>query len=190
MSPSVTSSIPLVVLLAAGVPPSLHAQLLFPHPVQAQAREGFWLSGGLGYGSASSSNTRAMGGFSGSLAAGWTVSPGVQVGLGVAGWTRTGPGESGRPIGIRIGTLDARVRFYPDPRFGFFFTGGFGLGIIRFTDQGRAFDHTGAGILGGAGYDIRLSPAMSVSPFANYYIVRTSDPRADVAQIGLALTVY
>jgi hypothetical protein len=131
-----------------------------------------------------------MGGFSGSVAAGWTVSPRVQVGLGVVGWSKTGSGESGRPIGIRIGTLDARLRFYPDPRFGFFFTGGFGLGIIRFTDQGRGFNHTGTGILGGAGYDIRLSPNLSLSPFANYYAVRTGDPRANVGQIGLAFTGY
>jgi hypothetical protein len=176
-----TISIPVALLLLLGYVPTLQAQF---------TRPGFWFSGGPGYGSASASNTRAMGGFSGALAGGWTLSPKLQLGLGAAGWTRSFPGESGRQIGLGIATLDARLRFYPDPQFGFFLTGGVGLGIIRFTDQGRGFNHTGTGILGGAGYDIRLTPEMSVSPFANYYIVRTDDPQANVGQIGVALTFH
>ena len=62
--------------------------------------------------------------------------------------------------------------------------------MIRFSDENRAFNHTGTALLGGAGYDIAIGPNLSLTPFANIYAVRTSDPRADVAQIGLALTVY
>ena len=178
---------------AISIPVALLLLLAQTRPLQAQfGRPGFWLSAGPGYGSASGPNGRGMGGFSGSVAAGWTLSPKVQLGLGVAGWTKSGPAEAGTRLTMRIGTVDARIRFYADPRrFRFFFTGGFGLGFMHFfDDNGGASRHTGIGILGGAGYDIQLTPAVSLSPFANYYIVRTSDPRADVAQVGLALTVY
>jgi hypothetical protein len=178
-----------VLFLFCTAPSALVAQLT--HPSQAPPiRQGLWFSGGLGYGSASGPNTDAMGGVSGGLAAGWTLSQRVQVGLGAAGWTKSGPGEGGGRLRIGIGTLDARIRFYPDPQFGFFFAGGFGLGLIRFSDENGAFNHTGTAILGGAGYDIRVAPNVSLTPFANIYAVRTSDPRADVGQIGLALTVY
>lgn len=181
----------LVVLLLLTPPPTaLVAQV--PHPNQAlpQTRQGLWFSGGLGYGSASASGARRMGGVSGGVAAGWTLSSRVQLGLGATGWMKSGLGESGREITIGIGTLDTRIRFYPDPRFAFFFTGGLGLGVIRSTDEQRGFNHTGIALLGGAGYDIALTPDVSVTPFANYYAVRTGDPRANVGQIGLALTLY
>jgi hypothetical protein len=132
-----------------------------------------------------------MGGLSGGLAGGWTLSQRIQLGLGAAGWTKSGLAEGDVRIRLIIGTLDARVRFYPDPQFGFFFTGGLGLGVMRFSDEnGASTNETGIGILGGAGYDIAVAPNVSLTPFANYYAVRTSDPRANVGQIGLAVTVH
>src|SRR5688572_25404551 len=102
----------LVLLLLAAVPTSLVAQLLQPGSTLPTPRQGLWFSGGLGYGSASAAGTRPMGGVSGGIAAGWTLSSSVQLGLGATWWTKSGLGESGREITIGIGTLDTRIRFY------------------------------------------------------------------------------
>jgi hypothetical protein len=82
-----------------------------------------------------------------------------------------------------MGTLDARLRFYPDPAFGFFFTGGFGVGVIRLSDDhGGRSSYTGAAIIGGAGYDIPVTADVSITPFANLFAIRTWDAIATLAK--------
>jgi hypothetical protein len=127
---------------APGIRATLLAQLINPNS-PALNRQGLWVSGGLGYGSASGPNTARMGAMTGGVSAGWTLSPKLQLGLGATGWAKTVPGDGGTNFNIGAGTVDARVRFYPDQAFRFFLTGGVGLGVIRFYDRGRSFYHTG-----------------------------------------------
>ncbi|MFL5401780.1 MAG: hypothetical protein ACJ8BF_03080 [Gemmatimonadales bacterium] len=175
----------LSILLLASAVTVADAQLMHPNPALAQTRQGFWASGGLGYGSASCGQG-GIGGGSAALAAGWTVSPRLLVAIGTNRWSR-----SERRLSLGLSTLDARVRFYPDLAFGFFFTGGLGLGAIHLGDtRGTSMTFTGAGILGGAGYDIALVPTVSLTPFANLYLVRASGMRYTVAQMGMGLTIH
>lgn len=90
------------------------------------ARKGFWFNGGLGYGSLGCDNCDGReGGLSGGLALGGTLSQKFLLGVGTTGWTKSEGGAT-----LTVGTLDARVRFYPSATGGFFLTGGLGVGSI------------------------------------------------------------
>jgi hypothetical protein len=49
---------------------------------------------------------------------------------------------------------------------------------------------TGAGVMLGLGYDIRIGSSLSLTPFWNGFAVRTSNTDANVGQLGLSLTVH
>src|SRR5947207_5647042 len=75
----------------------------------AQARQGFWFSGGLGYGSLGCDNCGSReGGVSGGLSLGGTITPRLLVGVGTSGWTKSQQGAR-----LTVDEIDARVRFYP-----------------------------------------------------------------------------
>src|SRR2546423_3623025 len=82
----------------------------------AQTRQGFWFSGGLGYGSLGCDNCDSReSGLSGGLSLGGTLSPKWLLGVGTTGWTKS---EGG--LRLTVGTLDARLRFYPSMTGGVF----------------------------------------------------------------------
>jgi len=82
----------------------------FAHAQNAQIRDGFWFSGGLGYGSLGCDNCGGSreGGISGGLSLGGTITPRFLLGVGTEGWAKSQQGST-----LTVGTLDARVRFYP-----------------------------------------------------------------------------
>ena len=73
-------------------------------------RDGFWISGGLGYGSLGCDNCGGSreGGVSGDMSLGGTISPRWLLGVGSAAWTKTQQGAT-----MTVGTLDARDRSTP-----------------------------------------------------------------------------
>ena len=166
-------------VLFAGVTP-LAAQ-------HAQARNGFWFSGGLGFGSLSCDNCDGReGGLSGGMTFGTTLSPKLLLAVGTSGWTKSESGAS-----LTTGTLDARLRFYPSETGGLFLTGGLGLGTMRASVSGFGSDtEMGLGVLLGLGYDFRMGSNVSLSPFWNGFAVRTSNADSNVGQIGLGITVH
>jgi hypothetical protein len=98
----------------------------------AQTRQGFWFSGGLGYGSLGCDNCGSReGGISGGLSLGGTISPRFLLGVGTSGWTKTDQGAR-----LTVDEIDARVRFYPSTTGGFFVTGGVGYGEVRASVPG------------------------------------------------------
>jgi hypothetical protein len=100
-----------------------------------QAREGLWLGGGLGYGSLRASNSGGIGGVTGTLEAGWTLSRRFLLGVGTSAWYRSVEFDT-RPIGVTVGSFDVRARWYPSEMAGnFFLTGAVGMGFIRFSDS-------------------------------------------------------
>lgn len=153
----------------------------------AQTREGFWFNLGLGYGTLGCDNCDGRtGGLSGGLSLGGTVSKKLLLGVGTTGWTKS---ESG--VTLTVGTLDARLRFYPSETGGFFLTGGLGLGTISAGLSGFGSEsETGVGVVLGLGYDIRVARNLSFTPFWNGFAVRTSNADANVGQIGIGLTVH
>jgi hypothetical protein len=153
----------------------------------APARDGFWFSGGLGYGSLGCDNCGSReGGISGGLSLGGTITPRFLLGAGVSGWTKSDQGAT-----LTVGLADARVRFYPQTAGGFFLTGGLGLGTVTADIPGFG-SHTeeGLGMILGMGYDVRLARNVSVTPFWNAYAMRNSNTNANVGQLGMALTVH
>jgi hypothetical protein len=159
-------------------------------PVNAQrpqTRQGFWFNGGLGYGSLGCEDCSGRtGGLSGGLSLGGTISPKFLLGVGTTGWYKSEDG-----VTLTVGTLDARMRFYPSTKGGFFLTGGLGIGSISADVAGfGSGSETGVGVVLGLGFDIRVGTNVSLTPFWNGYAVRSSDSNANVGQLGLGITVH
>jgi len=153
----------------------------------AQTRDGFWFSGGLGYGSLGCDNCGSReGGISGNLSLGGTITPRFLLGVGTSGWTKSEQGAT-----LTVGLVDARVRFYPQTSGGFFLTGGVGIGSVTGSVPGFGSNtETGAGVILGMGYDVRVSRNTSITPYWNGYGMKNSNTDANVGQIGLAVTLH
>jgi hypothetical protein len=153
----------------------------------AQDRHGFWFTGGLGYGSlgCDGCGTR-FGGASGGIALGGTLSPKFLLGVGTTGYYRTDG-----PLTETLGTLDARILFYPSRTGNFYLTTGLGLG--SWTDDYSGFgsvSETGVGFVLGLGYDIRVGRSVSLTPFWNGVGISTSSTNANLGQLGLNIAIH
>ena len=157
------------------------------HAQNAQIRDGFWFSGGLGYGSLGCDNCSGSrtGGLSGGLSLGGTISPRFLVGVGSDAWAKSEQGAT-----LTVGTLDARVRFYPSATGGFFLTGGLGVGTISGSASGYTATETGLGMLFGLGYDVRVARNASLTPYWSGFAMKSSNADANVGQVGLAITLH
>jgi hypothetical protein len=153
----------------------------------AQVRQGFWFSGGLGMGSLGCQNCGSSreNGVSGDLSVGGTLSPRWLLGVGTDGWSKSEQG--GR---LTVATLDARVRFYPSATGGFFVTGGIGGASVRESVGGLSATESGVGALLGIGYDYRIARNTSITPYWNSFAMKNSNTDANVGQIGLAITLH
>jgi hypothetical protein len=149
------------------------------HP---QIREGLWFNGGLGFGALSCSGCDfTLNGATGGLSLGRTINDRVLLGVGTTGYYK-----SLYPSTVSVGTLDARLRFYPVRASGFFVTGGMGLGHLS-VDNETQF---GVGAVLGLGWDIRVGSNVSLTPFWNGIGVATSNSNASVGQLGFGITVH
>jgi len=184
---------------AAQVRPTLEIQPLpsadipfetaIPAPVapRLQTRDGIWLSGGLGWGSAVCQYCLGRrGGLTGGLSAGVAVSSKVLVGVGTSGWYKSVDG-----VALSGGTLDGRIRFYPSRASGLFLTGGLGLGHISAQFNNVATEtQYGVGALYGLGWDIRVARNLSLTPFYNGFAVQTANVDGNVGQLGIGITIH
>ena len=154
-----------------------------PGQLNAHRREGFWFSAGLGRGwlGCEDCDGERLGGLSGGLTFGGTLTPRVLLGVGTTGWTKAAFGER-----LSLGTLDLRLRFYPSTNSGFFITGGLGAGSISFAGESEF----GAGAVLGLGMDLRVGSNVSITPFLNGFAMASSNLDANVGQMGLAITVH
>lgn len=145
-------------------------------------RQGFWFNVGLGYGSLGCDDCGdRLNGVSGGLSLGGTITDRLLLGVGTTGWTKSEGGST-----LTVGTVDARVRFYPSRTSGFFLNGGIGFG-------GISLDHvseTGIGLMLGVGWDIKVGSNVSITPFYNGFAVRNADANANVGQIGIGVTIH
>lgn len=153
----------------------------------APARSGFWFSGGLGAGSLGCEGCDGREtSFSGTLTFGGTLSDRVLLGVGTTGWTKSELGAT-----LTVGTLDARVRYYPMLRSGFFLTGGMGLGSAVASVDGLGSEtELGFGAVLGLGYDWRVGANVSVTPFWQGYAVALDGGNVNVGQLGVGITVH
>ena len=152
----------------------------------AQARDGFWLSGGLGYGSLGCDNCGSReSGLSGDFSLGGTISPRFLLGVGAAGWSKEDQGAR-----LTVSTLDARVRFYPSTTGGLFLTAGIGVGQVRGDFGGFSATETGLGTVLGLGWDIRVAKNTSITPYWNGFAMKNNNTDANVGQAGIAVTLH
>lgn len=152
----------------------------------AQKHDGFWFSGGLGYGSFGCDNCGSReGGVSGGLSLGGTLSQRWLLGVGTSGWTKDEQGAR-----LTVSEIDARVRFYPSTTGGFFVTGGLGYGSVTGSAGGFSATEDGAGAILGMGYDVRIARNTSITPYWNAYAMKNNNTDANVGQIGLAITLH
>ena len=169
----------LLVLLAVAFPTSgLEAQ---GHP---QTREGFWINGGLGYGSLGIEDlSDREEGLSGNLTLGGTLSPKWLLGGGTTGWTKEVEG-----IRVTFGTLALMARFYPNAAGGFFLNGGLGVGRVSLSYENVTVSEDGGGAILGLGYDARMGANWSFTPFVNAIGFSIDGGQADVFQFGVGVT--
>ena len=85
-----------------------------------------------------------------------------------------------------MGTLDARLRFYPSLTSGFFITGGLGLGHVS-----DGYDTVwGPGAVVGLGWDVRVGRNVSLTPFWNGFAMSSEFVDRNVGQLGLGVTIH
>jgi hypothetical protein len=147
---------------------------------QAQTRQGFWIGGGLGYGSLSCSGCNSLGGVTGSLKLGGTLSQNVLLGVESNAWTKSESGET-----LTMGNMSGAVYWYPMSTSGLFVKGGFGYSVLDDTFFGNS---TGFGMLGGIGYDVRVGRNLSITPVANWYRGSFQGGGLHVFELGLGVT--
>ena len=161
-----------------------------PHRVLGQdvpSRQGFWFTLGLGYGSLGCEDCSSRdGGLSGGLTIGGTISPKLLIGVGTSGWSKSEGGTT-----LSVGTLDARLRFYPSTMGRFFLTGGLGVGTISADVGGYGSDaESGLGAILGLGYDFRIGSNSSLTAFWNGVGIKTDNSDANFSQIGIGITFH
>jgi hypothetical protein len=153
---------------------------------QAQTRQGFWIGGGLGYGSMGIScdgcaDSDRLGGVSGYLKLGATLRPNILLGVETNGWTKSEFGQT-----VTMGNMSGAAYWYPMSTNGLFVKGGVGYSIV---DDGFA-NESGFGLLAGLGYDVRVARNLSITPVANWFRGSFDGASANVLQIGLGVTSH
>jgi hypothetical protein len=148
---------------------------------QEQTRQGFWIGGGLGYGSLGCSGCDRVGAPSGYFKLGGTLRQNILLGVETNGWTKSELGQR-----LTMGNLSGAVYWYPMVTNGLFIKGGAGYSIL---DNGVA-NTSGFGLLGGVGYDVRVGRNLSITPVANWFRGSFNGGSADVLQLGLGVTSH
>ncbi|MEA2723666.1 MAG: hypothetical protein QOH59_1437 [Gemmatimonadales bacterium] len=152
---------------------------------QAQARDGFWIGGGLGYGSLGGGGADRVGAPSGYLKLGGTLRQNILLGVETNGWTKSEAGAR-----LTMGNISGAVYWYPMVTNGLFVKAGAGYSVMD-ADTGFGSGSTsGFGMLGGVGYDVRVGRNLSLTPVANWFRGSFDGGSANVLQIGLGVTSH
>jgi hypothetical protein len=148
---------------------------------QAQTRQGFWIGGGLGYGSLGCNGCDRVGAPSGYLKLGGTLRQNILLGVETNGWTKSEFGSR-----LTMGNVSGAVYWYPMPTNGMFVKAGAGYSVL----DNDLSNTSGFGLLGGVGYDVRVARNLSITPVANWFRGSFDGGSANVLQIGLGVTSH
>ena len=147
---------------------------------KAQTRQGFWIGGGLGYGSLGCDGCDRVGAPSGYLKLGGTLRQNILLGVETNGWTKSELGNR-----LTMGNVSGAIYWYPMTN-GMFVKAGAGYSVL---DSGIA-STSGFGLLGGVGYDVRVGRNLSITPVANWFRGSFDGGSANVLQIGMGVTSH
>lgn len=160
-------------------------------PVQAQgfgpadqSRRGFWYSLGVGQGYTDLAcgicgGERENGGLSGYARAGGTVTRAFLLGGEVSAWRRS-QGE----LREHMEAVSAAAFWYPHPAHGWYVKFGLGYAMYR-ANEGD--EHLAAKIFSGGlgtGYEMRVSPVLSIAPFVNLMATPSGNLNREVTEGG------
>lgn len=171
-----------------------------PEDQPRNAHRGFWISFGLGGGSAgvdcSSCSTERTSGFSGNFRIGGTLSQRLLLGFETNGWLHS---ESG--VDETLGFGSAVLAWYPSRTGAFFLKFGIGGMTYKATDGVDDFTATAAAGSFGLGYDFRMGRNFSLTPYVNSLatsaatfklngtaLPTSEDVKINLIQFGLAAT--
>jgi hypothetical protein len=159
-------------------------------PAWAQDHQGFWVGLGGGFGSAGIScdeceDSDREGSGVGYLRGGWGLSDQLLVGVDFRIWSKSADVEPGTDVTINLYNVMGSVTYYPQPATPFFVTGGLGASVIDteidFDSSSLSADlGTGFGVVVGAGYDIRLTDRLSLTPAVNFWYGQPGDLKVGV----------
>jgi hypothetical protein len=155
---------------------------------QAQTRQGFWIGGGMGYGSmglgcSTCAGVGREGSVTGYVKLGGTLRQNILLGVESNVWTKSeGPGR------VTMGNFSGAAYWYPMATQGLFIKGGAGYSRLSADDGTTSASDGGFGILGGVGYDIRAGRNMSITPVANWYRGAFNGGSANVLDFGIGIT--
>jgi len=152
----------------------------------AQTRQGFWIGGGMGYGTMGIScdgcpDFDREGSLSGYIKLGGTLRQNILLGVETNGWTKSEGGAT-----LTMGNVSGAAYWYPMATNGLFVKGGVGYSIL---DDGFA-NESGFGMLAGLGYDVRVGRNLSITPVANWFRGGYDGISANVLQLGLGVTSH
>jgi outer membrane protein with beta-barrel domain len=156
----------------------------------AQTREGFWVGGGLGYGSIGLScngcaDVPREGGLSGYAKLGGTLRQNILLGVEMNGWTKSEGGGT-----VTMGNFSGAAYWYPMATQGLFIKAGGGYSNLSADDGTISASDGGFGWLAGVGYDIRVGRNLSMTPVANWFRGGFENGSANVLQFGLGVTSH
>ena len=156
----------------------------------APLRQGFWIGGGLGYGSMGLScdfcdGLDREGGLSGYFKLGGTFRQNVLLGVETNGWTKSENGAT-----VTMANLSGAAYWYPMATAGFFVKGGAGYSVLRGDDGTTSDSDSGFGLLAGLGYDVRVGQNLSITPVANWFRGGFDGASTNVIQLGLGVTSH
>jgi hypothetical protein len=152
---------------------------------QAQTRQGFWIGGGLGYGSLGCEGCDRVGAPSGYLKLGGTLRENILLGVETNGWTKSELGTR-----LTMGNVSGAVYWYPMVTNGLFVKAGAGYSVLNASSDVSSGSESGFGLLGGVGYDVRVGRNLSITPVANWFRGSFDGGSANVLQIGLGVTSH
>jgi hypothetical protein len=160
-------------------------------PAQAQdrelTREGFFIGGGLGFGSLGLEGVDDReGALSGYLKLGGALNETLLLGVETNGWVDEEGGAT-----LTFGNLSGIVQFYPSRTSGFYLKAGAGLARLDLDlGIGGSGAETGLGFVIGTGFDVPLGSRVALTPFANFNYGNIEDTGVSVFQFGLGINAY
>ncbi len=162
-------------------------------------RSGFWLSGGFGYGEESFrfasdpfSAVEAKPVFA--FRMGGTPDKNLRLGGEVTTWVNPTTTTDGYNVTETLSSITLVGQFYPIRTAGLFVKGGAGLGVSASSLQySNTISESGFVVQYGAGYDIRLSRSLALTPTVEMFRHRFTQRGDDTLEerlfhIGVALT--
>ena len=158
--------------------------------IAAPRHHGFWVGGGLGYGATKISGDlfgaegSRIGGLSGYLRVGYTLTPSFLLGAEIDAWGGSAEPEDpdNDTVGRFMGSVMAVGYWYPSARMGLYLKAG--VGMMSYRADGDFLTVRSLGGTVGAGFEVPIASNISLVPFVNYLDSASGELKLDGEPIG------